>query len=82
MCSDFSTTTRRANPTARGSGHFVVSAALHHLDAWVRTGTAPPVAPRPTLDATPAFVRDGAGNDRVFALRLDQIADRGPTPRA
>ena len=52
------------SPANNGPGHFVVSAALHHLDAWVRKGTAPPTAPRLTLDATPAFVRDDVGNTK------------------
>ena len=51
-----------ASPLNAGPGHFVVSAALHHLDTWVRTGTAPPRAPRLALNATPAFVRDEFGN--------------------
>lgn len=52
------------SPANNGPGHFVVSSALHHLDAWVRAGTAPPSAPRLTLDATPAFVRDDVGNTK------------------
>jgi hypothetical protein len=53
-------------PTAINDGphHFVVKAALRALDAWVRTGEAPPEAPRLDVDeagATPAFRRDGNG---------------------
>jgi hypothetical protein len=51
-----------ASPPNAGPGHFIVSAALHHLNSWVRTGTAPPRAPRLILDATPAYVRDEYGN--------------------
>ena len=50
-----------AAPANSGPGHFMVAAALHHLDVWVRDGTAPPKAPRLKLDATPAFVRDQYG---------------------
>lgn len=49
-------------PTNAGPGHFIVSAALHHLNTWVRDGTAPPTAPRLEIDTTPAFVRDDVGN--------------------
>lgn len=51
-----------AAPANAGPGHFMVTAALHDLDAWVRNGTAPPKAPRLELDSTPAFVRDQYGN--------------------
>ena len=51
-----------SSPANAGPGHFVVSAAMHHLDRWVRDGTPPPRAPRLTLDSTPAFVRDDVGN--------------------
>jgi Alpha/beta hydrolase domain len=54
-------------PTAINDGphHFVVKAALRSLDTWVRTGEAPPEAPRLEVDesgATPAFRRDENGN--------------------
>lgn len=52
------------------------------FDGFLMHSRGGAAAPRPTLDATPAFVRDGAGNDREFAPRLGQVADRGPTPRA
>ncbi len=51
-------------PTNAGPGHFIVSAALHRLNTWVRDGTPPPTAPRLEIDATPAFVRDEVGNVR------------------
>jgi hypothetical protein len=51
-----------AAPANAGPGHFMVSAALHDLDGWVRNGIAPPRAPRLNLDTTPAFVRDQYGN--------------------
>jgi hypothetical protein len=52
-------------PINDGPQHLVVKAALRHLDQWVRTGAAPPEAPRLEIDeagASPAFVRDADGN--------------------
>jgi hypothetical protein len=42
----------------------VLSASLSHLDAWVRTGRAPPKAPRIRTRGgeTPKIVRDEHGN--------------------
>jgi hypothetical protein len=53
-------------PTAINDGphHFVVKAALRSLDTWVRTGGAPPEAPRLEIDESggaPAFRRDDNG---------------------
>jgi len=45
--------------------HYVVSAALDHLDRWIRTGTAPPIAPRMNVTlvkGTPQVRRDFLGN--------------------
>lgn len=47
-----------------GPQRFLVRSALRHLDAWVRTGDAPPEAPRLEVDeagAAPTFVRDEDG---------------------
>jgi hypothetical protein len=42
--------------------HYVACAALEHLEAWVRAGTAPPAAPRLDLTADGAdFHRDTTG---------------------
>jgi hypothetical protein len=54
-------------PTAVNDGQqrFVVRAALHHLDAWVRDGRAAPTAERMAVDAAgsaPRFVTDDVGN--------------------
>ncbi|MEX2100367.1 MAG: alpha/beta hydrolase domain-containing protein [Acidimicrobiia bacterium] len=52
---------------AINAGHqvYVVRAAVHALDAWVRDATAPPRAPRLEMDATGgAFVVDEHGNVR------------------
>jgi hypothetical protein len=54
-------------PTAinDGPGHFAVKAGLRRLDEWVRTGEAPPEAPRLEVDETgtaPAYVTDENGN--------------------
>jgi hypothetical protein len=48
-----------------GPGRFAPRTALRDLDRWVRTGVAPPKAPRFAIDpATKAFVRDQFGNVR------------------
>jgi Alpha/beta hydrolase domain len=51
-----------AEPVNRGPQHLVMKAALRHLDAWVRDGSTPPMAPRLTVVAGPKVVRDGFGN--------------------
>ena len=51
-------------PINAGPQHYVIKAALHSLDAWVRDGTAPPEAPRLEVDdsgGSPAIVRDDDG---------------------
>lgn len=48
-------------PINGGPQHFLVKAALWQLDTWVRTGEAPPEAPRLEADATPAIRRDRDG---------------------
>lgn len=49
-------------PINDGPMHVVAKAALHALDEWVRTGAAPPEAPRlETSGDPPAFVRDSDG---------------------
>jgi hypothetical protein len=50
-------------PINDGPQRFVVRAALRHLDTWVRTGEAPPEAPRfaITEGASPAYQRDADG---------------------
>ena len=52
--------------TALNSGpqHWVLDAAISDLNRWVRTGTAPPHAPRLDLvaGATPTIKRDALGN--------------------
>lgn len=48
-------------PVNAGPQHFVLKAALRHLDTWVRTGEAPPESPRLEVEGE-AFVRDENGN--------------------
>jgi hypothetical protein len=58
-----------------GPLHFVAKAALHHLDAWVRTGEAPPYADVLEVDtaATPVgFVLDANGN-ATGGVRTPQV---------
>jgi hypothetical protein len=52
-------------PINRGQQVYVLRAALRSLDTWVKDGTAPPEAPRLTVDdatPAPAFVLDANGN--------------------
>ncbi len=59
-----------------GPQRFVVRAALRALDHWVRTGTAPPAAPRlevTTATDSPAIVRDADGI-AVGGIRLPPVA--------
>jgi hypothetical protein len=50
-------------PVNDGPSRFVVRTALHDLDRWVRTGAAPPKAPRFAVDtASKTYVRDEWGN--------------------
>jgi hypothetical protein len=51
---------------------YAVDAALHHLDAWVRTGHAPQSGPRFSFDATGMLARDENGN-AVGGIRLPPI---------
>lgn len=51
-------------PLNSGPQHFVLDAALHHLDRWIRRGTPPPTAPLlATQPGTPStFATDAFGN--------------------
>lgn len=52
-------------PINAGPHHLVAKAALFHLERWVRTGEAPPEAPRLELadqDGTTVIARDEDGN--------------------
>ncbi len=53
-----------SRPVNSGPTFAVLSAALAHLDDWVRDGTAPPKAPRLETTGTdePSIVRDEHGN--------------------
>lgn len=42
---------------------YAVNAAIHHLDRWVKTGTAPPQGPRYEFSGD-SLARDGDGNGR------------------
>jgi hypothetical protein len=54
------------DPVNRGQQGYVVRAALHALDRWVRHGTEPPVADRLELDpgSPSGLALDGVGNAR------------------
>lgn len=51
---------------------YTVDAAIFYLNRWIRTGTAPPSAPRITLDSSGTIVRDQYGN-AVGGLRLPVV---------
>lgn len=54
-----------ASPINAGPQTYVLRAALHALDHWVRTGEPPPSMPRLALDDTGStFLRDPTGNVR------------------
>jgi len=59
-----------AKPINAGPQHWVLNAALHHLERWLTTGPPPPAAPRLEVETgpPPAFALDSHGN----ALRLLQ----------
>ncbi len=62
-------------PVNAGPQHFVVKAALRHLDTWVRDGDAPPEAPRLEVDdstGAAAIVRDEDGI-AVGGIRTPQV---------
>jgi hypothetical protein len=72
-----------------GPQRFGVRTALHALDAWVRTGEAPPPAPRfevSTASGAPVIVRDADGI-AVGGIRYPQVTvpvatlsgEKGPT---
>lgn len=50
-------------PINNGPMHLVAKAAFRGLDSWVRTGSAPPIAPllEMTTDTAPAILRDSDG---------------------
>jgi hypothetical protein len=51
---------------------YAVMAAIHHLDRWLRDGTAPPEGPRYAFDAGGALARDDDGN-ALGGIRLPPI---------
>lgn len=76
-------------PINDGPQRFVLRAAIRALDTWVRTGEAPPPAPRlevSTASGSPVIVRDADGN-ALGGVRLPQVAvpvatlsgEKGPT---
>lgn len=53
-----------AKPSNAGPTHWILQAAFHHLDRWVRDGTPPPSADRLEVASSPPVVlaRDADGN--------------------
>jgi hypothetical protein len=61
-------------PVNAGPHHWILNAAFHHLDAWMRTGVAPPSAPLLAVASTSptVLVRDAQGN-AVGGIRSPQV---------
>jgi hypothetical protein len=62
------------NPINAGAHHWILQAAFHGLDTWVRTGVAPPAAPRIEVSSTSplTFARDAYGN-ALGGVRSPQV---------
>jgi len=57
-----------------GPQHFVLNAAIHWLDRWVRRGTPPPIAPRLTIDpGPPAHVALDTHGNATGGIRTPQV---------
>jgi hypothetical protein len=61
-------------PVNAGPHHWILNAAFHSLDTWMRTGIAPPSAPRLTVASTSptVLVRDAQGN-ATGGIRTPQV---------
>jgi hypothetical protein len=61
-------------PINAGGHHWLVQAAFHHLDEWVRSGTPPPSAPRLQVSSSSPVVlaRDQYGN-ALGGVRSPQV---------
>jgi hypothetical protein len=61
-------------PVNAGPHHWILQAAWHHLDTWVRTGVAPPIGPPLQVASTSpvVLVRDANGN-AVGGVRSPQV---------
>jgi hypothetical protein len=62
------------SPVNAGPHHWLLQAAFHHLDTWVRTGTPPPVGPPLQVESTSPVVlaRDADGN-ALGGVRSPQV---------
>ena len=73
-----------AKPINAGPHHWILQAAFHHLDTWVRTGVAPPIGPRLEVDLV---VSRRAGSRRLrqrtrrSALSACRCSHRDPQQR-
>jgi hypothetical protein len=65
-------TTCRRNPLSRIPKRYTYNAAWNHMDAWVRDGVVPPVAPRITYNGA-TIARDQFGN-ALGGIRLSEHA--------
>ena len=53
--------------------HYATSTALHQLDRWVRTGTAPPVTPRFAFDATTGQLAKDEHGNTLGGIRMPPV---------
>ena len=53
--------------------HYAASTALHQLDRWVRTGTAPPVTPRFTFDETTGQLAKDEHGNTLGGIRMPPV---------
>jgi Alpha/beta hydrolase domain len=62
------------SPVNAGPHHWILQAAFHHLDVWVRTGVAPPAGPPLQVASTSptVLVRDANGN-ALGGIRSPQV---------
>ncbi len=62
------------NPANAGAHHWILQAAYHHLEAWVRDGTLPPAGPPLQVTSTSPTVlaRDAQGN-ALGGVRSPQV---------
>jgi hypothetical protein len=61
-------------PINAGPHHWLLQAAFHHLDAWVRTGVAPPVGtPLDVVSTTPVVLARDAQGNALGGVRSPQV---------
>ncbi len=63
-----------ASPVNAGPHHWILDTAFHDLDAWVRTGVAPPVgAPLQVVSTSPVVLARDAQGNALGGVRTPQV---------